>query len=235
MDTGLGGAVVRHGDVVVAALIAVNAFGAVDHGGFVPDEALDWVPEGFGPPGAGENTTIGVIVTNARLDKVGCLVVAQGGRDGLGRSLLPPHTRVDGDALVVAATGNVDSAGRRCPAVGGGGGRARRALHHPGRRRRRRGTGRRRALAWSAVPIALDLLRDNALACTRCKLAGLGRTQVVFGVGDPAADLLFVGEGPGAEEDRLGEPFVGRSGKLLDQLMAEENSASPGRRATSPT
>jgi DNA polymerase len=50
----------------------------------------------------------------------------------------------------------------------------------------------------------------------------VGRTQVVFGTGTPSADLLFVGEGPGAEEDRLGLPFVGRSGKLLDRLMGEE-------------
>ena len=68
---------------------------------------------------------------------------------------------------------------------------------------------------------ALAQLRDTASACTRCSLAG-GRTQVVFGVGDPAADLLFVGEGPGREEDLAGEPFVGRSGKLLDRLMWEE-------------
>jgi DNA polymerase len=72
------------------------------------------------------------------------------------------------------------------------------------------------------VPTALEVLRDEALACTACPLADQGRTQVVFGVGDPAADLLFVGEGPGAEEDRLGEPFVGRSGKLLDRLLGEE-------------
>ncbi|NLV55089.1 MAG: peptidase S58 family protein, partial [Acidimicrobiales bacterium] len=52
---------------------------------------------------------IGVIVTNARLDKVGCLLVAQGGHDGLGRSLVPAHTRVDGDALIAAATGAVDA------------------------------------------------------------------------------------------------------------------------------
>ncbi len=60
-----------------------------------------------------------------------------------------------------------------------------------------------------------------ALTCTLCPLAA-GRTQVVFGVGDPDAQLLFVGEGPGREEDLAGEPFVGRSGKLLDRLMAEE-------------
>lgn len=68
---------------------------------------------------------------------------------------------------------------------------------------------------------AFELLRDEAVACTACRLCE-GRTQVVFGMGDPAADLMFVGEGPGAEEDRQGLPFVGRSGKLLDRLMAEE-------------
>ncbi len=67
----------------------------------------------------------------------------------------------------------------------------------------------------------LALLREDALGCTRCALAA-GRTQVVFGVGDPDADLLFVGEGPGREEDLQGEPFVGRSGKLLDLLMRQE-------------
>jgi len=67
----------------------------------------------------------------------------------------------------------------------------------------------------------LDAVRAGALGCTKCPLAA-GRTQVVFGVGDPDADLMFVGEGPGRDEDLAGEPFVGRSGKLLDQLMAEE-------------
>ncbi len=68
---------------------------------------------------------------------------------------------------------------------------------------------------------ALERLRIIASTCTKCPLAA-GRTQVVFGVGSPRADLLFVGEGPGREEDLAGEPFVGRSGKLLDRLMAEE-------------
>ena len=61
----------------------------------------------------------------------------------------------------------------------------------------------------------------TASTCTLCPLAK-GRTQVVFGVGLATADLLFVGEGPGREEDLAGEPFVGRSGKLLDRLMWEE-------------
>ena len=64
-------------------------------------------------------------------------------------------------------------------------------------------------------------MAHEASTCTRCPLAA-GRTQVVFGMGRPDADLLFVGEGPGAEEDRQGLPFVGRSGKLLDRLLAEE-------------
>ena len=68
---------------------------------------------------------------------------------------------------------------------------------------------------------ALEQLRVTASTCTRCALAE-GRTQVVFGVGNPSAELLFVGEGPGREEDLAGEPFVGRSGKLLDRLMWEE-------------
>jgi DNA polymerase len=54
--------------------------------------------------------------------------------------------------------------------------------------------------------------------CTKCRLAS-GRTQVVFGVGDPNADLMFVGEAPGFHEDKQGYPFVGQAGKLLDQLL----------------
>ena len=75
------------------------------------------------------------------------------------------------------------------------------------------------AAVAEATPLA-ELARE-ASGCTRCALATT-RTQVVFGVGDPHADLMFVGEGPGRDEDLQGEPFVGRSGKLLDRLMAEE-------------
>ena len=64
-------------------------------------------------------------------------------------------------------------------------------------------------------------LAVEAAGCTRCPLAA-SRTQVVFGVGDPDADLMFVGEAPGRDEDLRGEPFVGRSGQLLDRLLAEE-------------
>jgi DNA polymerase len=66
---------------------------------------------------------------------------------------------------------------------------------------------------------SFEELEREALACTKCPLATQGRTQVVFGDGDHRADLVFVGEGPGAEEDRQGIPFVGRAGQLLTQLI----------------
>jgi DNA polymerase len=71
---------------------------------------------------------------------------------------------------------------------------------------------------------AFTLLRDEALVCTRCRLAAT-RTQVVFGVGDPNADLMFVGEAPGFNEDRQGEPFVGAAGQLLTRLLGEISMA----------
>lgn len=63
-----------------------------------------------------------------------------------------------------------------------------------------------------------DELRATVSACTLCPLHE-SRTQAVFGVGNPAADWLIVGEAPGAEEDRRGEPFVGRAGKLLNEML----------------
>jgi uracil-DNA glycosylase len=65
---------------------------------------------------------------------------------------------------------------------------------------------------------ALEAYAAETAACTRCRLAQ-GRTQVVFGVGDADADLMFVGEAPGFHEDKQGYPFVGSAGKLLDQLL----------------
>jgi uracil-DNA glycosylase family 4 len=65
----------------------------------------------------------------------------------------------------------------------------------------------------------LDAFARLVAGCTRCRLAQ-GRTQVVFGVGDPDADLMFVGEAPGFHEDKEGYPFVGQAGKLLDKLLA---------------
>ena len=64
----------------------------------------------------------------------------------------------------------------------------------------------------------LEQLQQEASGCTRCRLAE-GRTQVVFGVGNPDAELMFVGEAPGFHEDKQGFPFVGQAGKLLDKLL----------------
>ena len=89
--------------------------------------------------------------------------------------------------------------------------------HWPGRRCRTcctRATVRlRRRGCWklSVTEIGPD--------CTLCKLHTLGRKQVVFGVGNPNADLMFVGEAPGADEDIQGEPFVGRAGQLLTKII----------------
>jgi DNA polymerase len=66
---------------------------------------------------------------------------------------------------------------------------------------------------------ALRLIREDLGDCTRCKLHQQGRKQIVFGVGNPNADLMFVGEGPGADEDTQGEPFVGRAGQLLNNMI----------------
>ncbi len=66
---------------------------------------------------------------------------------------------------------------------------------------------------------ALVSIRADIGDCTRCKLFGLGRSNIVFGVGNPQARLMFVGEAPGADEDIQGEPFVGRAGQLLTKII----------------
>jgi uracil-DNA glycosylase family 4 len=70
------------------------------------------------------------------------------------------------------------------------------------------------------MSMTLQELGREASTCTRCRLAK-GRTQVVFGVGHPDADLMFIGEGPGYYEDKQGEPFVGAAGQLLTRLLGE--------------
>jgi L-aminopeptidase/D-esterase-like protein len=101
---GIGTATARAGELVVSALVAVNAWGGLRDGA-MGEEPLVW-PEA---PATFENTTIGVIATNALVDKTGCLLVAQSGHDGFGRALEPAHATVDGDALVAAATGVVEA------------------------------------------------------------------------------------------------------------------------------
>lgn len=105
---GLGVASAEFRDVVVTAIMAVNAYGDVLGPGEAPPvvelEATRLVAVPFA-----ENTTIGVVVTNARLDKTGCLLVAQSGQDALARVIVPAHALADGDAIVAAATGAADA------------------------------------------------------------------------------------------------------------------------------
>jgi uracil-DNA glycosylase len=68
--------------------------------------------------------------------------------------------------------------------------------------------------------MTLPQLAAEASGCTKCRLSN-GRTQVVFGVGDPRADVMFIGEGPGYHEDKQGEPFVGAAGQLLTRMLGE--------------
>nr|WP_249358819.1 P1 family peptidase [Nocardia cyriacigeorgica] len=99
------------GDLIVGALCVVNAFGDIDDG--TAEISLDSVARLNQPFEFAESrvhTTLGAVVTNARLDKTGCHIVAQGAHDGLSRALTPPHTRFDGDGFIAAATGEVDTA-----------------------------------------------------------------------------------------------------------------------------
>ncbi|MDQ1446717.1 MAG: hypothetical protein QOI20_3181 [Acidimicrobiaceae bacterium] len=111
---GLGTATARSGDVVVSALFAVNAVGDLpDDPGTDPSGESGGGPRLLRLPMQGprfaEQTTIGVVATNATLDKVGCLLVAQSAHDGLARALDPAHLSVDGDAVVACAVGAVDA------------------------------------------------------------------------------------------------------------------------------
>jgi DNA polymerase len=77
-----------------------------------------------------------------------------------------------------------------------------------------------RADAVISQAATLDILQQEVAGCTLCGELALTRTQTVFGVGNPQARLCFLGEAPGADEDRLGEPFVGRAGQLLNRILA---------------
>jgi len=71
----------------------------------------------------------------------------------------------------------------------------------------------------------LAAIRERVVACTKCAHLACSRTQTVFGVGNPDADLMFIGEAPGADEDQQGEPFVGRAGQLLTRILKAMNFA----------
>ena len=104
---GLGAAVVRSGELTVAALIAVNATGDIDDGTTMADIAAGTFTMPVVVPF--ENTTIGLVVTNAIASKAECHLVAQSGHDGYARALVPAHTQGDGDAVIAAATGEVEA------------------------------------------------------------------------------------------------------------------------------
>ena len=74
-------------------------------------------------------------------------------------------------------------------------------------------------LAFADPAQGLRVIREDIGDCTRCRLAKQGRKQIVFGVGNPRAELMFIGEAPGADEDQQGEPFVGRAGQLLNNMI----------------
>ena len=71
----------------------------------------------------------------------------------------------------------------------------------------------------------LEPIRERVCACTKCAHLACSRTQTVFGVGNPGADLMFIGEAPGLDEDQQGEPFVGRAGQLLTKIIKAMNFA----------
>jgi len=71
----------------------------------------------------------------------------------------------------------------------------------------------------------LDPIRERVRVCTKCAHLACSRTQTVFGVGNPDADLMFIGEAPGVDEDQQGEPFVGRAGQLLTRILKAMNFA----------
>jgi L-aminopeptidase/D-esterase-like protein len=106
---GLVSAALHAGSLVVAALIAVNAIGEVDRDGSGAAAAAATLGAGRAPAHVFGNTTIGLVATNATLDKGACRLVAESGHDGLARALAPSHSRYDGDALVAAATGEVEA------------------------------------------------------------------------------------------------------------------------------
>src|SRR5947207_3310522 len=81
------------------------------------------------------------------------------------------------------------------------------------------GEGTRPILTESDAASGLRLIREDIGDCTRCRMHKQGRKQIVFGIGNPRAELMFIGEAPGADEDEQGEPFVGRAGQLLNNMI----------------
>ena len=137
---GLVTATICEGGFTVTALVAANAFGDVIGQGPANLPWPNMVPSDLVGSSFGQNTTLGVIVTDAALTKSECLVLAQGAHDGYARAITPPHCRVDGDAVVAAATGTVPAASAEDP----------------------RRLGQVELLRWMAVRAAADALATRA-------------------------------------------------------------------------
>ena len=164
-----------------------------------------------------ENTTLVCVGTNARLTRESALRLAYAAHDGIALAVRPAHTHWDGDVAFAFGTGEIE--GGLGPAPGDGVERRRRG-DPP---RRPRGDGRARLsgrVRGRGVTRTLAEAAADAATCPKCRLAET-RTQVVFGVGDPDADLMFIGEAPGFHEDKQGEPFVGAAGQLLTRMLGE--------------
>ena len=208
-------------------IAVVNAVGDIvgDDGRMVVASTRARRRPGFPDPAPfeeGTNTTLVVVVTNARCTKVECHLLARE-RAPRPRPRHPPVAHPPRRRPRVRVR---HRRGRRAPRPPAGAGhrgdgrgdprlRSRTITRHPDE------SGPTVSLLEppsSASFASFAELEREALACTKCPLAET-RTQVVFGVGDPTADLLFVGEGPGEQEDLTGEPFVGRAGQLLTSLI----------------
>ncbi len=212
---GVGGASVEAGEVVVAALAAVNALGAVveeDGEPIAENRNPDAEPQGLArrqhDPGGRRHERDAV---------QGACAAARAGRE---RGAV---ARRDARAYDVGRRHGVRGrhrAGRRTPARPRGDGDAGGGRGDQARRPRGGFAGRCPPAVRGGGMRTLEEAALDASSCTKCRLSQ-GRTQVVFGVGDPNADLMFIGEAPGFHEDQQGEPFVGAAGQLLNQLLSE--------------
>ncbi len=244
---GLGSATATVDGGVVGALVVVNAVGDIFT---LEGESLTGGPPIPGPPQGAprpmQATTLVAVATDLAFSRTDLQRLAVRAHDAIGACVRPAHTRYDGDVVFAvscgSAAGSIDAAMEATfHAVGAAIEAAvRHATSVPGAPaiEDRAGepeqvtlplngdaaappvTGGDASPEDGSGPERLARLAAEAAGCTQCRLSE-ARTQVVFGIGDPEADLMFVGEAPGQREDELGEPFVGRSGQLLDQLLGE--------------
>jgi DNA polymerase len=127
--------------------------------------------------------------------------------------------------LVIAALERIREKSDRVPRVSRNGLAVLQAAPPPASLREERVPPTECRLQTPNQPDLLAAVRERVGACTKCAHLACSRTQTVFGVGNPDADLMFIGEAPGADEDQQGEPFVGRAGQLLTRILKAMNFA----------